>query len=126
MTNATIRRASADDVEPVAALFDDYRRFYEQPADLEGARRFLQARLSSGDSVILVAEQHKKLLGFTQLYPSFSSASMRRVWILNDLFVDPRHRRVGLGNALMTAAENFARDDNSKGLVLATQKTNGP
>jgi GNAT superfamily N-acetyltransferase len=126
MTNATIRRASVDDVDAVAVLFDGYRRFYEQAPDLEGARRFLQARLTSGDSVMFVAEGDKQLLGFTQLYPSFSSASMTRVWILNDLFVDPRHRRSGLGRALMTAAEDFARDDNSKGLVLATQKTNGP
>jgi len=126
MTNATVRRAGVDDLEAVAVLFDGYRRFYEQPADLEGARRFLHARLNARDSVILVAERDTQLLGFTQLYPSFSSASMRRVWILNDLFVDPRYRQGGLGHVLMTAAENFARDDDAKGLVLATQKTNGP
>ena len=124
-TNAAIRRANVDDLEAIAVLFDGYRRFYEQPGDLEGARRFLQARLDAEDSVILLAESDRQLLGFIQLYPSFSSVSMRRLWILNDLFVDPRHRRGGVGDALMTAAEKLARDDGSKGLVLATQKTNG-
>lgn len=123
---ATIRRATRDDLEQVVVLFDGYRRFYQQPGDLDGARRFIGARLEAGDSVIFVAEQNQRLVGFTQLYPSFSSASMKRVWILNDLFVDPDARRRGIGQALMSAAEDFAREGGSKGLVLATQKTNAP
>jgi ribosomal protein S18 acetylase RimI-like enzyme len=123
-TDAAIRRANVDDLEAIAVLFDGYRRFYEQPGDLEGARRFLQARLDAQDSVILVADSAGQLLGFTQLYPSFSSVSMRRLWILNDLFVDPRCRQGGVGHALMSAAESFAREDGSKGLELSTQKTN--
>jgi GNAT superfamily N-acetyltransferase len=39
---------------------------------------------------------------------------MKRVWILNDLFVAPEHRRRGLGRALMLAAETFAREPDSK------------
>ena len=124
MSHATIRRARVDDVEALAVLFDGYRRFYEQAGDLDGARRFLQARLNAHDSVILLAEADGQLLGFTQLYPSFSSVSMRRLWILNDLFVDPGKRRGGVGQALMNAAEIIAREDGAKGLVLATQKTN--
>jgi GNAT superfamily N-acetyltransferase len=124
MSDVFIRRAKDDDADAVAVLFDAYRRFYEQPADLDGARRFVQARLRAGDSVVFVAERTGQLLGFTQLYPSFSSASMNRVWILNDLFVAPEHRRGGVGQALVKAAEDFARDGGSKGLVLATQKTN--
>ena len=124
MTQPAIRRARVDDVPALAVLFDGYRRFYEQPGDVDGARRFLQARLDAQDSVIFVAEGERQLLGLTQLYPSFSSVSMKRLWILNDLFVDPRHRKGGVGQALMNAAEEFARDDGSKGLVLSTQKTN--
>ncbi|HMF43647.1 MAG TPA: GNAT family N-acetyltransferase, partial [Polyangia bacterium] len=95
-----------------------------QPADPDGARQFLRERLQALDSVILVAEREKRLAGFVQLYPSFSSVSMKRLWILNDLFVAPEHRRGGVGAALLAAAEHFAREDGSKGLVLATQKTN--
>jgi len=123
-SSLTIRRGIAADLEAIAELFDGYRRFYEQPADLESARRFIQARLQAGDSVILVAERAGQLVGFTQLYPSFSSLSMKRVWILNDLFVATEHRRGGLGQALMAAAEGYARETAAKGLVLATQKAN--
>lgn len=119
-----VRRANRDDLETLADLFDGYRRFYGQTSDVSGARKFLESRFAAEDSVIFLAEGQQGIGGFTQLYPSFSSVSMRRIWILNDLFVDPRHRRQGLGHALMNAAEQFARDDDAKGLVLTTQKTN--
>jgi GNAT superfamily N-acetyltransferase len=120
----TLRRATGADVEALAVLFDGYRRFYGNASDTDGAHRFLAARLAADDSVIFVAARAGELLGFTQLYPSFSSGAMKRVWILNDLFVTPAARRHGTGGALMAAAESFARETGARGLVLATQKTN--
>lgn len=114
------------DLPRVAELFDAYRQFYGQAADPDGARAFLRERLQAGDSVMLIAERDRRFIGFAQLYPSFSSTSMKRVWILNDLFVAPAHRRGGVGRALMTAADDLARATSAKGLVLATQKTNAP
>jgi ribosomal protein S18 acetylase RimI-like enzyme len=124
-SSVKIRRAAMPDLPRVAELFDGYRQFYGQPADPDGARQFLRERLQAGDSVILVAEKEKRLAGFVQLYPSFSSVSMKRLWILNDLFVTPVHRRQGVARALMaSSAEDFARATVTKGLLLATQKTN--
>src|SRR4051812_13531509 len=114
----SVRPATLADLVPLADLFDAYRRFYEGPADVDGATRFLRARLEARESVIFVAERDGRLVGFTQLYPSFSSLSMSRVWILNDLFVAPEHRRGRVGGALMAKAEAFAREDGAKGLVL--------
>ncbi len=69
-----LRQAGPADLAEVARLFDLYRQFYQQPADAEGARRFIGERLGSGDSVIFVAEgDHGQLLGFTQLYPAICS-----------------------------------------------------
>ena len=121
----TIRRAASDDVEGLTVLFDGYRRFYGNTSDIEGARRFLAARLAASESVVFVAARAGELVGFTQLYPSFSSGAMKRLWILNDLFVARgRSRRNGIGGALMAAAESFARDAGARGLLLATQKSN--
>jgi GNAT superfamily N-acetyltransferase len=117
MADVRVRPGTLADLEPLSLLFDGYRRFYEHASDIEGARRFLGARLAA-------AERDGALAGFTQLYPSFSSGTMNRVWILNDLFVAPAQRRAGAGAALLAAAERFARDGGAKGLVLATQKTN--
>ena len=119
-----IRRGTMPDLPRIAELFDAYRQFYGQPPDPDGARAFLRERLQAGDSVLLIAERERRFLGFVQLYPSFSSTSMKRLWILNDLFVAPGHRRGGVGRALLAAAADFARATVAKGLVLATQKTN--
>jgi GNAT superfamily N-acetyltransferase len=121
-----IRPAMPADLETLVPLFDAYRVFYRAPSDPEGARRFLGARLNAGDSRIFLAFHGPEPIGFTQLYPSFSSVSMRRVWILNDLFVATAARRSGAGKALMAAAEAFARADGAKGLELATQSGNLP
>lgn len=126
MAEVRVRKAMLEDVDAIAPLFDGYRQFYEQSPDLAGAGQFIRARLHAGDSAIFVAERDGQLIGFTQLYPSFSSASMKRVWILNDLFVAPEQRLGGVGSALMKAAEAFALESGAKGLVLATKKTNLP
>jgi hypothetical protein len=70
-------------------LFDAYRQFYHKPSDL--ARQFLHARLQNNQSIVLLALQSdNSAVGFTQLFPSFSSASAAPILILNDLFVRGR------------------------------------
>jgi GNAT superfamily N-acetyltransferase len=116
-----IARATRSDVDDIATLFDAYRRFYGQRSDVEGARTFLRARLDASESVIFVArDASRRALGFTQLYPSFSSVSMRLLWILNDLFVAEEARRLGVARRLLERARTFAHETGAKGLTLAT------
>ncbi len=121
-----IVRAGSADLEPVARLFDAYRQFYEKPADPERARTFMAERLGNGDSVVFLARvpEDGTALGFTQLYPSFSSVSAQPIWILNDLYVIPEARRSGVARALMLTAEAFARETGAKRLTLSTAHTN--
>ncbi|MGH7775038.1 MAG: GNAT family N-acetyltransferase [Candidatus Binatia bacterium] len=130
MNPATIRRVvpSERDVDLVAPLFDAYRQFYGRSADPSLARRFIEERLQKGESVIFVATSDVRGaehgLGFVQLYPSFSSVAARRIWVLNDLFVDPQARRTGLGRALMERAREHAVATGAKRLALETARTN--
>ncbi|MDQ6858627.1 MAG: GNAT family N-acetyltransferase [Chloroflexota bacterium] len=117
-------RAELDDLDALVPLFDGYRVFYGQPSDLDGARTFLADRLKRGESVIFLAVADGEIVGFTQLYPSFSSVSMKRLWVLNDLFVAPEARRSGAGRALILRAERWATETGAKGLTLTTQVTN--
>lgn len=117
-------QVTAEQVELVAPLFDAYRQFYDQPADLDGARQFLTERLSRGESVIFAVLEGGQALGFTQLYPSFSSLSIRPIWILNDLFVTAAARRRGIGAMLLRAARDHARKTGAVRLALSTAVTN--
>lgn len=121
-----VRRANIDDLDAVAPLFDAYRGFYGQPSDLPRARDFLRKRLRRGESVVLLALRDGAAVGFTQLYPVFSSVRTARTWLLNDLFVAEGARRGGVARALLDAAATFARDDGAAGLMLETTRSNAP
>ncbi|MEM6804374.1 MAG: GNAT family N-acetyltransferase [Bacteroidota bacterium] len=121
-----IKKAGISDLDLIVPLFDAYRQFYKQESDPKKVRAFLHTRIQKEESVILLAvmEGQEMVMGFTQLYPSFSSVSMQRLWILNDLFVDKKHRKKGVATALMNTARQLAEDTRSKGLVLETGKEN--
>ena len=120
----TIRRATVDDVDAIAPLFDRYRMFYQQPSDPALARRFIDERLQRNESVIFLAEVGGKTVGFTQLFPSFSSVRAGRAFVLNDLYVDIAARRLGVARALLQAAADFARADGAIRLELETDHDN--
>ena len=125
MLTPRTRPATAADLDALALLFDGYRRFYGQPPDLARARGFLAERLASGDSVLLVAlAENGALVGFTQLYPSFSSVRTARIWILNDLYVAPEARGSRAGLALLEAAKAHARATGAVRLSLSTAHDN--
>ena len=119
-----IVRATVNEVQGLAPLFNAYRTFYKQPSDLKAAAAFLQERLEKEESVVFLALTDGIPAGFTQLYPIFSSVSLKRAWILNDLFVDPAHRKKGVGKALLQKAREWGRETNSKWLMLQTQMRN--
>ena len=119
-----IRRATLGDVDTLAPLFDAYRQFYRQPADLERARRFVGERLERSESVVFMAFVDGAAAGFTQLYPSFSSASTARIFVLNDLYVAPEARGHGVGTALLDAAAAYGREQGAVRLALSTEITN--
>ncbi len=121
----TTRQAESRDLDAIAALFDAYRQFYEMPADLALARRYLDERFQRRESVIFVAENEDgDIVGFTQLYPAFCSVLADRTFVLYDLFVTPAARGTGAGRALMETAEAYARAQGAARLQLQTAKTN--
>ena len=73
-----------------------------------------------GESVVLLAQRDGVVVGFTQLYPIFSSVRTARTWLLNDLFVAEGARRFGVARALLDAAAAFAREQGAAGLMLET------
>lgn len=125
MAMVKTRLAEARDLDAVAELFDAYRQFYEKPADLSLARRYLAERFQRKESVVIVAEKAGgEIVGFTQLYPAFCSVLADRTFVLYDLFVTPAARGTGAGRALMEAAEAHARKAGAARLELQTAKSN--
>ena len=108
MSNIAVHQATIFDLELLVPLFDAYRQFNDCDSSVDTAREFLRARLNHGDSILFVAMDEGEAVGFALLYPSFSSLSMRRIFSMNDLYVEKAARRKGTALRLMTAAVDYA------------------
>ena len=119
-----IVKANRAHIAEVSRLFDLYRQFYECPADLELATRFITERVERQESDIFVALEGDRAGGFVQLYSSFCSVEAVKIYILYDLYVDADCRKRGLGERLMNRATEWARENDAARLDLSTAHSN--
>ncbi len=120
----TVKEATVSDLPELLSLFLGYLDFYDAPGERDDAESFIRGRMERSQSTILLAHHGDLAVGFTQLYPSFSSVRRKPVWILNDLFVHPDHRRAGVARALMRAAAERAEAAGIVRIELSTDETN--
>ncbi len=119
-----IRQATISDLDQLFILFAQYRVFYEQPFEPDEAKQFLAERLNGEESIIFIGIENGEPAGFTQLYPSFSSVGLKKIWILNDLFVSTEHRQKGMAQALINHVIEYSKSTGRKKVVLSTAYDN--
>ncbi len=111
-----MRAATAADAAALLPMFEAFYGDYLRPKTAEGIREHLRAA-STIDTVLLV-EDPGGPVGFASLriLPQVESDLPHAE--LSDLFVDARHRRRGVGRALVASAEEFARSRGCRSLQL--------
>ena len=121
-----IVQATLEHLDQLTPLFIKYRELFGQVAYPESSRKFLSTRISRKESVIYLAlaDDEDKLLGYCQLFPSYSSLSLKRVWILNDIFVAEDARRMLVADRLLQTAKQMAKDTNAVRMRVATSVSN--
>jgi len=120
----TVQKAGVEHIDALVPLFDAYRQFYRRPSAPDEARTFLLERIEREQSAVFLAFDDRTAVGFVQMFPSFSSAAMRSILILNDLFVAPSARGTGVGKALLDTAVIHGRQVGAARLTLSTEITN--
>ncbi|CAG9295041.1 GNAT family N-acetyltransferase [Celerinatantimonas diazotrophica] len=121
------RKAGIEDVEPLSQLFHSYRQLsvsLEHGASQKESLNWITSRLTQENGVFIIAISDDEILGFVTLYQGFSSISLNRYWVLNDLYVIEQARGLGLGRALMEQAEKYAQNTHAKGIELETSFDN--
>ncbi|MBP1556757.1 MAG: GNAT family N-acetyltransferase [Oscillospiraceae bacterium] len=119
-----VREADINDLTQVIKIVMKYREFYGvNEQDKAAVTQFIKARMENEQSKIFIAEEAGEVVGFIQLYPSYSTVSLKPQWILNDFFVDPVCREKGCGRKLMDFVKDYF-SDKAKGFILVTDKTN--
>lgn len=122
---SNIKEATTNNLEELSVLFDLYRQFYRQASNMAEAKRFLNERMVNKESVIFIStDENGKLSGFVQLYPIFTSVGLKRLWLLNDLFVKEDQRKKGIARELISRCKKLAEETNASGLMLETGKNN--
>jgi ribosomal protein S18 acetylase RimI-like enzyme len=120
-----ISRASISDLAELHPLVEKYREFYKQPENPKTVQ-FLTDRLENDEAVVFIARVDGNPVGFTMIYPTFSTVSLSAVWLLNDLYVTETSRGQGIANLLMDAAEAAAREAGATRIFLRTAHDNTP
>jgi ribosomal protein S18 acetylase RimI-like enzyme len=120
----SIQLASAGDVLELGRLYTAYRVFYGEASEEERAESFIRDRVTQSSGKYFLARNDRSAVGFMHLMPSMNTLAMRPIWLLEDLYVDPSARGLGVGTALLRHAEAFARSTGAERLTLATAHTN--
>jgi GNAT superfamily N-acetyltransferase len=116
--------AKEEHIPILIPLMDEYRIFYRQSSDETEVKKFLEARIKNKESIIFIAYFDDNPAGFVQLYTSFSTVSLKPVFILNDLYVYTKFRKKGVGEILLKSAKEYCRLQGYKGLALETEIDN--
>ena len=122
-----IIQATLEHLDLLTPLFVKYREFYGSLPYPDSSRAFLEKSLRRKESVIYLAlpdDDDGRLLGFCQLYPSFSSLSLKRVWILNDIYVAEDARRQLVADNLMRTAKKMAKETQAVRMRVSTSSDN--
>lgn len=120
-----IRKISISEINDIVELFDKYMVFYKLESNPKKYKTYLKNRIDNNEATIYIAyESNTKAIGFVINYSSFSSVSLGKIVILNDLFVLDNYRKEGIGNILIDCSINLAKEIGAVRVDLGTAKDN--
>ncbi|RYV01461.1 N-acetyltransferase [Shewanella sp. OPT22] len=122
-----IKKITINELDGLVTLFDQYMVFYKQPSAPDTYREYLNERLKNDDATIFIAySQNQQPAGFVLNYHSFSSVSLGKIIVLNDLFVSPLYRKQGIAKGLIDSSINLAKSTGAIRVDLSTETNNLP
>ena len=114
-----------DFIDEFAVLMDEYRVFYGKQSNFNESKQYVSHLLKDKKVIFLMAiTGDKRSIGFCTLFQSYSSVQVKKIFILNDLYVHKNHRHHGYGTKLLDAAITLAKREKVKFLKLETAKDN--
>lgn len=106
-----VRALAEEELEDALPLIAGYQVFYEAEPDDERNRAFFRRFLAPSDEGLLLgAWDGERLVGFATIYWTYSSTLPGDIALMNDLFVVEEARGTGIGEALIDACVEAARE----------------
>ncbi len=124
MKELQIIKADLEKINLASLIFNDYRIFYNQESNIKDCYDFLLDRTINDESLIYLGLIENNPVAFMQIYQSFSSVGLKKIYILNDLYVVEQYRGKKIGRAMLVKALEVAKSKNITKIALQTAKTN--
>ena len=105
-------------------LFERYRVHYGQAADRNRSEAWLTAATTTGPMRAFLARVDGEAAGICLIAICPASLSLREFWMVRDLFVDPRWRRIGVARTLLDAVRAAAALRGALRLTVQTEDDN--
>ncbi|WNB92300.1 GNAT family N-acetyltransferase [Bacillus sp. NEB1478] len=130
MTTLQIRPAVKEDLDQLRALMfsyivDFYKSKWPDSEKVDELIVHLLENPSTGKQFVAETEDGK-LAGFATLYYSFSTTRVKKIAILNDLFVDSSFRGEGLGEELFQQVLAYTKNEGFAYMSWQTAAENKP
>lgn len=120
-----VQRLNESYIDQFVTVVDEYREFCGfSSSPVETKEFFLKLLKNNGATTLIAVSAGDEVMGFINLYPSNSTLSLKKIWILNDLGVSSRFRRQGVAQELIKEAIEFVRQSGAIRIELKTEKTN--
>ena len=130
----TIRPGRRDDAAEAARLWMQSAEehtahdpvYATAPSAEKTMRRFLADLASSGHSFLFVAVAKDRTVGFISgELREGSPTFLPKTWAsVDDVFVEPDHRNLGMGHALLRSVEAWAKERGASGVSLQVAAAN--
>lgn len=112
------------DIEEMMPLFIHYMEFYKREISLKEFTAYFESIMDDERVYVFLAKVKGENAGLMVVYRSFSSFELGKILFLNDLWVEPNFRTVGVGQALMQKVKALAKETGCKRVDLQTDLTN--
>jgi ribosomal protein S18 acetylase RimI-like enzyme len=120
-----VQELSKKYIDQFVIVVDEYRKFCGFDSSPDGTKEFfLQLQIEHKAVASIAPNENDQVMGFANLYPSYSTLALKKIWILNDLGVSCNFRRLGVAQALLKKATEFAKKSGAIRIELKTEKAN--
>jgi GNAT superfamily N-acetyltransferase len=109
---------------PAAQIFDDYRQHYGANPAPDAVAIWMRDQMAADRMRIYAAGPGDRVEGICSISVIPASLTLRTMWLLRDLFVDPLARGRGVARALLTRVADDAHAEGAHRLSLQTETTN--
>jgi len=120
-----IKLLQIKNLDQLVPLFDQYMVFYGKESNPSRYEAYLRERIGQNEATVFIAYgDENRAIGFVLNYHSFSSVSLGKIIVLNDLYVIEAERKNGIGQSLIEKTFELAKETGAVRVDLGTAKTN--